>query len=124
MTQGEFWNHRRAAQSLLLEDSSPYLTFRPIWQQINVPPSTFVLFWGPWLLLPTPVAMVVHFFAHYTSFLLAVVLLCRWYLPHLRLMEMFLVVLLVLALFAPWRESIWRWTSGELTLLFPLLKRA
>ncbi len=107
MTQGEFLSHRRAAEIMLHEDHLPYDLGRPVWQRINVPPSTFVLFWGPWTLLPAQVGLVVYFFAHYVAFLIAAMLLFRLCAPGLRPLELGLLLLFLVSLFAPWRETIW-----------------
>ena len=44
MTQGEFLSHRGAAAIMLHENLLPYDLGIPVWQRINVPPSTFVIF--------------------------------------------------------------------------------
>ncbi len=121
MTQGEFLSHRRAAEIMLHEDRSPYDLGRPVWQRINVPPSTFVLFWGPWTLLSPQIGLVVHFFAHYAAFLAAAVLLLRSNVPGLRPLEVGLVLLFIISLFVPWRESIWLGQPNGFILLLVVL---
>ena len=121
MTQGEFLSHRRAAVIILHEDRLPYALARPVWQRINVPPSTFALFWGPWTLLPAQVGLYVYFFAHYVAFLVAAVLLFRLHAPGLRPLELGLVLLFLVSLFAPWRESIWLGQPNGFILLLVVL---
>ncbi len=121
MTQGEFLSHRHAASIMLHEDLLPYDLERPVWQRINVPPSTFVLFWGPWTLLPDQVGLYVHFFAHYAAFLAAAVLLLRGHVPGLRPLELGLVLLFLVSLFAPWRETIWLGQPNGFILLLVVL---
>lgn len=121
MTQGEFLSHRHAASVMLHEDRLPYDLGRPVWQRINVPPSTFVLFWGPWTLLPAQVGLYVHFFAHYAAFLVAAVLLFRRHAPGLRPLEIGLVLLFLISLFAPWREAIWLGQPNGFILLLVVL---
>ena len=121
MTQGEFLSHRRAAEIMLREDRMPYDLGRPVWQRINVPPSTFVLFWGPWTLLSPQIGLVVHFFAHYAAFLAAAVLLLRSNVPGLRSLEFGLVLLFIISLFVPWRESIWLGQPNGFILLLVVL---
>ncbi len=121
MTQGEFLSHRRAASIMLHEDRLPYDLGRPVWQRINVPPSTFVLFWGPWTLLPAQVGLYVHFFAHYAAFLAAAVLLFRRHAPGLRPLELGLVLLFLVSLFVPWREAIWLGQPNGFILLLVVL---
>ena len=121
MTQGEFLSHRGAAAIMLHEDLLPYDLERPVWQRINVPPSTFVLFWGPWTLLPAQVGLVVYFFAHYATFLAAAILLLRSHVPGLRPLELGLVLLFLVSLFAPWREAIWLGQPNGFILLLVVL---
>ncbi len=121
MTQGEFLSHRRAAEIMLHEDRLPYDLGRPVWWRINVPPSTFVLFWGPWTLLPVQVGLVVHFFAHYAAFLTAAILLLRSHVPGLRSLELVLVLLFLVSLFVPWRDAIWLGQPNGFILLLVVL---
>ena len=121
MTQGEFLSHRLAASIMLHEDQLPYDLEIPVWWRINVPPSTFVLFWGPWTLLPVQVGLVVHFFAHYAAFLAAAVLLLRSHVPGLRFLELGLVLLFLVSLFVPWRDAIWLGQPNGFILLLVVL---
>ena len=121
MTQGEFLSHRRASSIMLHEDRLPYDLERPVWQRINVPPSTFVLFWGPWTLLPIQVGLILHFFAHYAAFLAAAILLFRRHVPGLRPLELGIVLMFIVSLFAPWREAIWLGQPNGFILLLIVL---
>ncbi len=121
MTQGEFQRHRQAAEIMLHENHLPYDLGIPVWWRINVPPSTFVLFWGPWTLLPAQVGLVVHFFAHYAAFLAAAILLLRSHMPGLRSLELVLVLLFLVSLFVPWRDAIWLGQPNGFILLLVVL---
>ena len=119
--QGEFLSHRHAASIMLHEGEIPYDLTRDVWHRINVPPATFVLFWGPWTLMSPQIGLVVHFFAHYAAFLAAVVLLLRSNVPGLRPLEVGLVLLFIVSLFAPWREAIWLGQPNGFILLLVAL---
>ena len=86
-----------------------------------MPPSTFVLFWGPWTLLPVQAGLVVYFVAHYAAFLVAAVLLFRLHAPGLRPLELGPRALFLVSLFAPWRESIWLGQPNGFILLLVVL---
>ena len=121
LKQGEFLSHRHAASIMLHEGEIPYDLTRDVWHRINVPPATFVLFWGPWTLLSPQIGLVVHFFAHYAAFLAAAVLLLRSNVPGLRPLEVGLVLLFIVSLFAPWREAIWLGQPNGFILLLVAL---
>ena len=121
LRQGEFLSHRHAASIMLHEGEIPYDLTRDVWHRINVPPATFVLFWGPWTLLSPQMGLVVHFFAHYAAFLAAAVLLLRSNVPGLRPLEIGLVLLFLVSLFAPWREAIWLGQPNGFILLLVAL---
>ena len=121
LKQGEFLSHRLAASIMLHDGEIPYDLTRDVWHRINVPPATFVLFWGPWTLLPTQVGLYVHFFAHYAAFLAAAILLLRSHVPGLRPLEIGLVILFIVSLFAPWREALWLGQPNGFILLLVAL---
>ena len=105
--QGEFGTHRYAAIRLLRGDD-PFDSMREVWQQINVPPVTVAVVYVPWALLPLDWALVGWGFLHVGAIVTSTVVMARaFFVPRIPSDILASGILLMLALYEPWRDTIW-----------------
>jgi hypothetical protein len=105
--QGEFGTHRYAAIRLLRGDD-PFDSMREVWQQINVPPVTVAIVYVPWAMLPLDWALVGWGILHVGAIVTSTVLMARaFFVPRIPSDILGAGILLMLAIYEPWRDTIW-----------------
>ena len=105
--QGEFGTHRYAAIRLLRGDD-PFDSMREVWQQINVPPVTVAIVYVPWAMLPLDWALIGWGILHIGAIVTSTVLVARaFFVPRIPSDILAAGILLMLAVYEPWRDTIW-----------------
>jgi hypothetical protein len=105
--QGEFGTHRYAAIRLLRGDD-PFDSMREVWQQINVPPVTVAIVYVPWAMLPLDWALIGWGILHIGAIVTSTVLVARaLFVPRIPSDILAAGILLMLAVYEPWRDTIW-----------------